>query len=888
MTLECPKCKSPAAREGQRFCYRCGHDMTEYYDSLNIKVKDSDTLHNPLPDEAMSGTDSAAGAGTQQTRTLASEAMEITTEVIIAPAANQKALLKILLPTGDVFDREIVQSETQMGKGPRNDIVIADPAVSAAHAVIVSEADGYKIKDLGSRNGTFVNGERISDPRILRHGDVIGIGLSKLTFRLSAHSETGVIQSPETTAVIQRPGPPQLTQESLANAIVGAGLASSADVYRLLDKDAKGRRLYNALIEENLASEESLRDLMSRTFQIPTIDLKSAQVGQELTSKLPPQLARDNQIFPAGIDGENLILAVADPTNTDASEKAKREMGMGISLRLATASDILEQVDRHFGPRLIGVLPSGDKLEYFINRQEIEVGKATHNHIVLNDPTVSNTHAILIARDGGYSIVDLGSRNGTFVNGERLGAQAHTLRHGDSIQLGQTLLTFRNRAETTASITATLSPTALADIRKRAEQMDTSAEKALQADNLAAGVGSAVAVGAGANAAPVPASELATPAQGSPVAVATGDAQSEEEKKKKKKKKKGTDDRLKAAYISGLSRIVAQVFAVLLSVGLALYIAQRNMTSEKPKIETNAKGKTKLKLAIGAAGTPFQGGTYEASGVVAVPGTDGVLFVDDNKPGEVLWMQLNSAGDQSGTVKPVQTGVSIEDPEGITTDGSYFYVVGSQSGRKAGEREGLVRFSFDPGTQTVTKAEAMVGLRDFLVNNVPELKNFAEMKGEEGGLNIEGMAWDPDPEHRRLLLGLRSPLINGNALVVPVKLRDPNGPFSIDNLQLAEPHAIQLSIGGLGIRDIQYDSRLKSFLIISGAPEHHEKAAFVLWEWNGDSNQSNADAKPREETALDVKMKPEGVTRLKLAGREMIFIVGDASSYTKLDYAEAP
>ena len=133
---------------------------------------------------------------------------------------------------------------------------------------------------------------------------------------------------------------------------------------------------------------------------------------------------------------------------------------------------------------------------------------------------------------------------------------------------------------------------------------------------------------------------------------------------------------------------------------------------------------------------------------------------------------------------------------------------------------------------------------------------------------------------------MRSPLVNGNALVVPIKLRDANGPFAIDNLQLAEPNAIQLSLGGLGIRDIQYDSRLKSFLIISGAPEHHEKTAFTLWEWNGDGNQSNADAKPREEAQLDMRMKPEGVTRLKLPGREMIFIVGDASSYIKLDYAE--
>ncbi len=869
MTLECPKCKSPVAREGQRFCYRCGNDMTAYYDSLNIKVTESDSLPKPAPDEVKS----VAGAEPQHTRVLASEGVEITTEVILSPTANRKALLKILLPTGDVFDRELAQSETQMGKGPRNDIVIADPAVSAAHAVVIAEADNYTIKDLGSRNGTFVNGERISEPRTLRHGDVIGLGLSKLTFRLNSHSETGSVQSPEITAAIQRPGPPPLTQESLANAIVGASLVPSADVYRLLDKDAKGQRLYRSLIEENLVSEESLRDLMSRTFQIQTIDLKTSQVDSEIASKFPPRLARDHQIFPAGKEGENLILAVADPTDKDAIAEAKRQLNMTAVVRLATSSDILEQIDRHYGARLIGVLPSGEKLEYFISRQEVEVGKAGHNHIVLNDPTVSNTHAILIARDSGYSIVDLGSRNGTYVNNERLGSQAHTLRHGDSIQLGQTLLTFRNRAETSASITATLSPAALADIRKRAEQMDTSAEKALKSD---ASAPPAVATPASVPEPPAPAP--ATPA---------ADAQSEEEKKKKKKKKKGTDDRLKAAYISGLSRIVAQVFAVLLSVGLALYIANRNMSGDKPKIETSTKtGKAKLKLGTLGAGTPIQGGTFEASGVAAVLGTDGVLFVDDSRPGEVLWMQLNSAGDQSGPAKPVQTGVSIEDPEGITSDGSYFYIIGSQSSIKAGAREGLARFTFDPATQTVTKAEAITGLRSFLVNNVPELKNFADQKGEEGGLNIEGIAWDPDPEHRRLLLGLRSPLVNGNALVVPIKLRDGNGPFSIENLQLAEPNAIQLQLGGLGIRDIQYDSRLKSFLIISGAPEHHEKTAFTLWEWNGDGNQSNADAKPREEATLDMRMKPEGVTRLKLPGREMIFIVGDASSYIKLDYAE--
>jgi hypothetical protein len=269
-----------------------------------------------------------------------------------------------------------------------------------------------------------------------------------------------------------------------------------------------------------------------------------------------------------------------------------------------------------------------------------------------------------------------------------------------------------------------------------------------------------------------------------------------------------------------------------------------------------------------------------------LPGTNGVIFVDDGRPGEIFWMQISESGQQLGEIKAIELGMSVEDPEGITFDGSYLYVAGSQSNPKAGERNALVRILLDSATLTVKKAEAITDLRGFLLENVKELGADGAKRGEDGGLNIEGIAWDPNPEHPRLLLGLRSPLVGGDALVIPIKLRDPNGPFSSSNLQIAPPGAIHLSIGGLGIRDIQYDSRLKSFLIISGAPEHHEKAQFMLWEWSGESVQTDPDAKPREEGPLDSGMKPEGITRVRIGSREFIFIVGDSSSYAKMDYAE--
>src|SRR6185369_8994237 len=193
MTLECPKCKSPVARDGQRFCYRCGHDLGD--ESARAKSGQSGAV---AVDGVAEGKPQNSSRPQLPAGTVILEPNAFAEEN--TPIALPRANLKILLPTGDVFDREIYDEETQIGKGPRNDLVIADPSVSTAHSVLRRENEAYTIADLGSRNGTFVNGERVTSPRRLSHGDVIGMGLSKLTFRLSDYSETGAIDLDELAA----------------------------------------------------------------------------------------------------------------------------------------------------------------------------------------------------------------------------------------------------------------------------------------------------------------------------------------------------------------------------------------------------------------------------------------------------------------------------------------------------------------------------------------------------------------------------------------------------------------------------------------------------------------------------------------------------------------
>lgn len=800
----------------------------------------------------------------------ASLASSITSGGSDQSASQPEATLHILSRDGNVSERDLTSAETKIGKGLQNDVVLPDASVSATHALI-SFADGvFTLSDLGSRNGTTVNEVPVNVPRKLQHGDLIKMGHCTLTFRLKEAEST--LSIPRTALLDNVPPPPApppapktvaITEDSMGQALVAAGLVAQAEIDRL--RGTGSRRLARALIEENLVTEIGLRDLMSRTFNIPPIEMKTAEIDALTAVKCGVDFLRDRLVCPIiGQQPNQLTFAVTDPTDKNTIEEIERTAGRKPILRLAIPSDIKSQIDSHFTPRLIGVMPTGEKIEALLNQPEIEIGKAAHNKLVLSDPTVSATHAIALVRDGGYSIVDLGSSNGTFINGTRLSGDAHTLQHGDKIQFGNVVLAFRNPAETTENKTAHLSLEALEEVRRRA----------------------ALRSNPSAQAAPIPRtdpSSWSAPAPAilqSQITTAAEDAEIEKAEKKKKK------DKGKNSWFSpnSLSRILAQVLGATVSLLGSYYLVKSGLKNVDDKSASGGQEKPAAVRFVHSNSVKWgaiPGGKFETSSVVQVPGTDLVLMVDDGRTGEVLAMKIDQDGDPVGVPKSVPLGVTVKDPEGITTDGSFFYVVGSQAHPAAGDENAIVRFLFDPQTQTLRgQAEIIKDFRTFLLTNVPELKGVGEAAGAQGGLNIEGVVWDK--LHDRLMLGLRSPIIGAKAVVVPLRLRDPRAAFTVDNLQIENPRVIFLSLGGQGIRDITYDLRLKSFLLISGEPENVEKSDFRLWEWDGES----VAAKAREEMTLDAKVKPEGLTHATVNGRSFLFLVGDASSYLKLDYSE--
>ncbi len=86
---------------------------------------------------------------------------------------------------------DITAVTNTLGRSPGNEIVIHDPEISRRHAQIVQQEHGFAIEDMGSTNGTFVNGQRCAGLTSLRAGDRIELGDTvSLIFHMAAPMAT--------------------------------------------------------------------------------------------------------------------------------------------------------------------------------------------------------------------------------------------------------------------------------------------------------------------------------------------------------------------------------------------------------------------------------------------------------------------------------------------------------------------------------------------------------------------------------------------------------------------------------------------------------------------------------------------------------------------------
>lgn len=89
-------------------------------------------------------------------------------------------LARLLLPDGA---ESLIRGTLSIGRTPGNDVILPQEKVSRRHALIHSQEHGrFCFVDLGSSNGSYVNGKRVVQPVILKDGDQIDVGSTRLVF----------------------------------------------------------------------------------------------------------------------------------------------------------------------------------------------------------------------------------------------------------------------------------------------------------------------------------------------------------------------------------------------------------------------------------------------------------------------------------------------------------------------------------------------------------------------------------------------------------------------------------------------------------------------------------------------------------------------------------
>jgi PAS domain S-box-containing protein len=117
----------------------------------------------------------------------------------IGPARGDACLIVVSTPTRSELGRVLVLSKSlTLGRGREADLSLSDASMSRRHARLTLTEAGVQLEDLGSRNGCFVNGVRVSQVD-LRHGDQLRLGATTLHF----HAQDGAGPGPGAEALTQ-------------------------------------------------------------------------------------------------------------------------------------------------------------------------------------------------------------------------------------------------------------------------------------------------------------------------------------------------------------------------------------------------------------------------------------------------------------------------------------------------------------------------------------------------------------------------------------------------------------------------------------------------------------------------------------------------------------
>jgi ABC-type multidrug transport system ATPase subunit/pSer/pThr/pTyr-binding forkhead associated (FHA) protein len=357
-----------------------------------------------------------------------------------------------------------------LGREPGNDICIADPQVSRQHARLVNNGGQWIVEKLAPQNTVSVNARDIQQGPISNRDTIaLGTGTTFMFLTSSDMAGAGVAGPPQAQQFAPPDARPQSSAQYPPQAVPSSPaqqpLQQRAPVNPTLavpppppGASAPSLNLpppTNVVQQGSLTGVPSIEASSNTSSNKQTILLTKPEINigrdpsndlvinELVVSGFHVQIVRDgNQyvlIHPHPARGRTLNGIIYQGRHIPGDQQFRKvltrgdffrigdEHGTLVTIAYNDGSGILQEVTPEIRP-----IPLGAPL--------ITIGRMPDNNLVLSHPQVSGHHARLEQVPGGYRIVDLGSTNHVYVNGQRVSIQL--LHPGDEIRIGPYNLTY--------------------------------------------------------------------------------------------------------------------------------------------------------------------------------------------------------------------------------------------------------------------------------------------------------------------------------------------------------------------------------------------------------------------------------------------------------------
>ena len=349
---------------------------------------------------------------------------------------------------------------TTIGREPTNDIVISDPSVSRQHARLVNNGGQWSIEKLAPQNVVTVNQHNVQQA-VISDRDTIGLGTgTTFLFLISSPQYSGGQRKAE--PIMAQPTPPQQippappfsgqqpqVQQSFSEPFMSQLSAETqrapVDVY-LPGSTADSHSapgIPSLEISSNVHADQQLVPLTKQVINIGRDPSNDIVINELVVSAFHAQIIREGAqlvfIHPHPTRGKTLNGLLYQGRHIRGDESFRKPLTRGDIFRIGDEHGTLVTLTYNDGSGAAqDIVPEVRPIP--LGAPVITIGRSPENMVVLSHPQVSGRHARLEQVQGGYRIIDVGSTNHSYVNGQRVTNQL--LRPGDEIRIGPYKFTY--------------------------------------------------------------------------------------------------------------------------------------------------------------------------------------------------------------------------------------------------------------------------------------------------------------------------------------------------------------------------------------------------------------------------------------------------------------